>query len=1273
MSRRPKVPFVADFPNIDLKKLARALARFDARSAVRGREYARGGRVLALDVDVEGQGFEADVRGTRKYHCEWMIRGTRHTTACSCPIGGDCKHVYAAACTLFAHLLASKLGTVRQHADAMSFQPVKLDAAKLPPMRILDLANEIEAGEDYDEDCEDDFDDEDADYDGDDFEEDEDDFKKSVRASAAGSRGLPPLVRVVAPSALALRKQLLAATKVARLRRQATSNQRGAAARAAAPPEVPALLAALREAATGHDRNRYVREICRGLGVTFERLIHWDLADEADGDIRCALLVSRLSRIVPTVLPEDVLAFLRSPAAQEKMHRRSEAALRRQLDEWAQPVRKFHDKHLRLTLRPGLDGDGRLYVEMFALLSSARLRDDLRRPEQLRVLLDESNRAPGLLSPESHALLEWTCGYFSVAGWWQTSRIAGEDLERLLLDFGHTGLVTWDTSGAEQALSRAGISHGDVATHSRETASIEPACAIEGGVARMQLVVRLGSERRCSLDEVTRLQGHRSAAASYLLAAGTLWRVVAEPPAHVVDGFGVVGKLELEAEQSIGTLRRLATSYPGIAETIEQVTRRVPSRAIFLLDGDDDETLRVRLFAVAQDLSPPAERAGDCGRERPAASASGLFEYVADGQWEYRRADDARASPLLARFGEPHSARPPAGGARELRWLELPGPSATLPRDGDRDGDVATEAPAPEDRAGLPFHATDASPPTWKDVGAGGDAWLFAPDRECTEPAAEWLRSLCPQPGQFDGDAWVLSLRPPRFAPLADAWDARPAGATFLATRRIHRLLRDSPPRPKLDIRADGKDWFGVRVEWQIEGEALGPGDIDALLTSREEFVRLRDGWVRRAVRDDVDAAAEALADVGIDLSQPGEEQRLGIWQLASAPAGALDRLEMLGADPSTVAMAKALRRKVAAFRGVPRVAVPRTFRGELRGYQRDGLDFLSFLSSLGAGAVLADDMGLGKTIQTLAWLERLRLAGNHRGPALVVCPASVVHNWLEEAVRFTPGMRVVALTRGAERRELLERTREYDLVVVNYALLRRDVEHWSKVELRALVLDEAQNVKNPDAAVSRAVRDLKARHRLALTGTPIENRTRDLWSIVECVSPGYFGTRKRFEERFDRGTVGEAERRLLAAKLRPIMLRRRKHEVAPDLPARIEETRRCELTAEQRKLYLATLRASRQLVDRLGRKGPEGEKARIQILAALMRLRQICCHPGLVDPSLAGASSSKFDLLIEVLEPLLELPRPAMWFAYPGMYGGFSYRLEGTRTEPVLTSESWC
>jgi SNF2 family DNA or RNA helicase len=527
-----------------------------------------------------------------------------------------------------------------------------------------------------------------------------------------------------------------------------------------------------------------------------------------------------------------------------------------------------------------------------------------------------------------------------------------------------------------------------------------------------------------------------------------------------------------------------------------------------------------------------------------------------------------------------------------------------------------------------------------------GETWIETPHPSDVEPLVEWLGTIDAGAGTKSATGvqeppwhdrhigWWMHASRRRMERFAEAWEQRPRGVTFFGTERVRRLLcAKDRVAPRLRVTASGVDWLAIAPEWESEGARLSDADLAKLRTATTCFVRLASGWVRRDLTAAHDESAALLADVGIEAD--AGEQRLTLWQLAGAKPESLRALVELGADASTIGALERLRERVAGFTGLPGVALPAGLKATLRSYQQQGLDFLAHTASLGIGAVLADDMGLGKTVQALAWLLHLRELAPDDGPSLVVCPASVVHNWAREAERFAPDLRVLLLTSGSSRHALRRAIPEHDLLVTTYALLRRDLEAWREVELRAAILDEAQMIKNPDAVVAEAARMLRARHRLALTGTPLENRALDLWSIVSFVNPGYLGSRAQFSARYDRPDAPPHARALLAAKLRPILLRRLKREVATDLPERIEERRDCELTKGQRQLYVAELRRSRALVDALNAEPGGVRRNKITILAALTRLRQICCHPTLAGGK-ATLGSGKFDALAELLEPLL-------------------------------------
>jgi superfamily II DNA or RNA helicase len=499
------------------------------------------------------------------------------------------------------------------------------------------------------------------------------------------------------------------------------------------------------------------------------------------------------------------------------------------------------------------------------------------------------------------------------------------------------------------------------------------------------------------------------------------------------------------------------------------------------------------------------------------------------------------------------------------------------------------------------------------------------------DAATRWLRRFdwfTPEPGLWVGDANESFL-----GALANAWADKPVEADYLGNPGFHRLfLAPRQLRPRLLVKGSGIDWLTVSAEWEAEGLKLTPADLQRLAVATGRFVKLPDaGWLELDTQA-VEKAHETMADLGLDGLSP-IAQKVGLEQAAALDESSLKRF----ADNPEI---RALRSRLTNFKGVPQIELPAGVQGELRPYQKEGFDFLCHLTELGLGGILADDMGLGKTLQTLAWLAWLKQRqGRGRRPALVICPASVLHNWRREAEKFTPQLTVLVLESGAARHALRKQIPQHDLIVTNYALLRRDWEALQKFAFAAIILDEAQYIKNPTAQVTQSVKQLKAGQRLALTGTPLENRLLDLWSITDFIQPGYLGTQEHFTQTYEPRGEGEdgvslarIARRRLSAKLRPLMLRRLKKQVAKDLPDRTEVRRDCELGDEQRKLYLAELRRSRdQVMQAVAEKGLA--RSKMHVLAALTRLRQICCHPSLVGND---SPSGKTETLFELLEPLL-------------------------------------
>jgi len=433
----------------------------------------------------------------------------------------------------------------------------------------------------------------------------------------------------------------------------------------------------------------------------------------------------------------------------------------------------------------------------------------------------------------------------------------------------------------------------------------------------------------------------------------------------------------------------------------------------------------------------------------------------------------------------------------------------------------------------------------------------------------------------------------------------------------------------KIEVEEAGIDWFDLRVALDVADTTLTSEEIKVLLDARGGFVRLGEkGW-RRLHFQLSEEDEKQLAELGLSARDfSSEPQRLHALQLAGKKAA-----RRMLPEPQALA----IERRVAEIQTRVTPELPAGLTVDLRPYQLEGFHFLAYLATNRFGGILADDMGLGKTVQTLAWLLWLRTLPDFAGgPSLVVCPKSVTDNWLAEGAKFASGLRVQVLRRGASAEALKAARAAADLVVVNYAGLRSLETEICSVPWHVAILDEAQYIKNPDSQTAKAAWALRADHRLALSGTPIENRLLDLWSIMGFAMPGVLGKRAAFAKSFDQRGDPFARTRL-AARVRPFVLRRTKGEVAKDLPERSEEDLLCELEGEQATLYRAELKRARAALLNI-KTTKELDKKRFNILTSLLRLRQICCHPGLVLDSekAAKTESAKLTALLDLLEPIL-------------------------------------
>jgi superfamily II DNA or RNA helicase len=424
----------------------------------------------------------------------------------------------------------------------------------------------------------------------------------------------------------------------------------------------------------------------------------------------------------------------------------------------------------------------------------------------------------------------------------------------------------------------------------------------------------------------------------------------------------------------------------------------------------------------------------------------------------------------------------------------------------------------------------------------------------------------------------------------------------------------------------ESNDWFELNVDVFIGGgEPLTPKELAALLASSGRYAEVRGKLFDVA----------KLRSQGNLLSDITDRKRNGLAALVALR----DELHESFANVTLPAEVERLRDRLRDFNGIEEVEPPEALKDTLRGYQRRGLDFLSYLSSFQFGGILADEMGLGKTLQVVTYLLKRK---QEEGPAasLVIAPTSVTHTWESEIKRFAPELSILRLQSGSERAARFEEIENHDVVITSYALARLDAAQLERFNFRTLILDEAQNAKNPSSQIAKVVRNLNADHRLALTGTPVENSLRDLWAIFAFVEPGLLGTESSFRRRFE-NPIGEGDEKAahaLRSRLEPFVLRRTKEDVARELPERTEAVIECELSPLQRRLYRGIAEAARR--DVLAKLDEEGaiEGASVHVLAALTRLRQVCAHPGLIVPSYIDEpeASGKFDAFIETVEEVL-------------------------------------
>ncbi|MCW8996377.1 MAG: DEAD/DEAH box helicase [Psychromonas sp.] len=463
-------------------------------------------------------------------------------------------------------------------------------------------------------------------------------------------------------------------------------------------------------------------------------------------------------------------------------------------------------------------------------------------------------------------------------------------------------------------------------------------------------------------------------------------------------------------------------------------------------------------------------------------------------------------------------------------------------------------------------------------------------------------------------------------------------------------LALDSDKVDSIDLEIEEQgQWFDLGVSIEIEGKRV------ELLPLLLEWLRSNEDWQQhqfdillaqpngrplRIKRNSIQPILSILQELG--------EVNHNNIHLPQSQAALLAQLPEINSWVGGEHV-KALAEKLTNFNGIQDVALPDGLNATLRDYQFAGLNWLAFLNEYGFSGVLADDMGLGKTVQTLAYLLYKKQHQRLSDPALVICPTSLVGNWLHEATKFTPALKVLVL-HGADRHKHFSSLSKYDLLITTYPLVGRDFNQLNEFKFSDLILDEAQTIKNPLAKMTKSIKQLNAQQRLCLTGTPMENHLGELWSLFDFLMPGFLGSHSTFNRFYRKGIEGEGNQQVqswLIQKTRPFLLRRTKDEVAKELPAKTEIVHKIVIPNDQRTLYESIrITMEAKVRDLLKEKGMA--RSRIEFLDALLKLRQACCDPRLVKLEHAQGikSSAKLDFLMEIVPEMIEEGRRILIFS---------------------------
>ena len=478
---------------------------------------------------------------------------------------------------------------------------------------------------------------------------------------------------------------------------------------------------------------------------------------------------------------------------------------------------------------------------------------------------------------------------------------------------------------------------------------------------------------------------------------------------------------------------------------------------------------------------------------------------------------------------------------------------------------------------------------------------------------------------ELRGENEVLRFFAAEYPRLQKLWDVSlQERLDWALDKKVERIA------PACEFTPSGEEWFDFAVKYSTDGgERFSTADIQRLVLGGQSHTKLRNGKIGLLDTGAVEEFQEALVDASPDQTDAGYRLRNDQVEFMAKTVGERNGWQ--------VSMPKAWQDRSADSLVTDLGEIEKV----LRPYQVQGSHWLLKLRGNGFGGILADEMGLGKTAQTLAAITAVRRQSQEAlQPCLVICPTSLVFNWAAEAEKFAPELKVLVL-HGPKRMERAGEIRSNDLIVTSYALIRRDWDVYDTHEFDTVILDEAQHIKNRKTQNAQAVKAIKCRHRLVLTGTPMENSVLDLWSIFDFLMPNYLGGAQDFRARYELPLAKGPDPGLqdrLSRRVRPFILRRLKRDVAKDLPDKIQQVSYCELTSQQREVYQQVLEAGRkEVLDAVGKQG--FGKSKLVIFNALLRIRQVCCDLRLLklDDIDAQKSSGKLDLFGELLEEVVD------------------------------------